>query len=603
MSKVNFIVVGESVTPKEDRAAQGWRAKPRLMGVLAVFGFASPVVAYFWIIHHYGVNVIRWDQWNDVQIIGDSYSGKLSFGALWALHNENRILFPNLIVLLLGRTTSLNILFEEYFSGVLLVASIGLLIFAHRRRVGPIPWVYYCPVAILMLSFVQSQNTLWGFQMAWYLVLLGVAVALVFLDRPTLTWWLLAFAIASAVVASFSSLQGLIIWPVGLLLLYYRRRPKAFAVAWITVAVVTAVAYFVNDHYGPGEYALRHPIAAMEFYLVIIGDIVGANVNGSDLVGKAVGLLGLVIVLASIWVLATYCRGRDELSGRPIAAALICFGLLFAAWATEGRTAKGLLEASQSRYTTFDLLIVVGLYMVLLEQCVLRWSQAKSTQPAVSTDRSNRSSRIREVSAFGYTRQRSFPILAVVVTAIVCAQFAIGIATGLAGARADHASQVLEARVVVNLSRYADIVVFETLGAGESVPFLRQMAEIAKRDRLSLFATDAVAEYKAEGLIAGLLPATSISVPKAGALLQGVEILSATTSRTLGVVTKVEFTITGEGLNNAFVAQGKPYRFGWGAEWNTKSVPNGEYMLKSVAYDSRGSETHSPGIAVVVENK
>ena len=111
------------------------------MTILAVVGFSVPIIAYLWLIHHYGVNVIHGDQWSDVKIINDSYSGKLSLGALWAPHNENRIFFPNLIVLLLSRTTNFNILFEEYVSGTLLVISIGLLILAHRRRANPIPWV------------------------------------------------------------------------------------------------------------------------------------------------------------------------------------------------------------------------------------------------------------------------------------------------------------------------------------------------------------------------------------------------------------------------------------------------------------------------------
>ena len=137
-----------------DRSPPGHRS----MAVLAVVGFSIPVVAYFWFIDHYALNIIRTDQWSDIQLLADSYSGHLSFGDLWALHYENRILFPNLIVLLLSRTTDFNVLVEEYVSAAMLIASTGLFIFAHRRRVG-LAWVYYWPVAILMLSFVQYENT------------------------------------------------------------------------------------------------------------------------------------------------------------------------------------------------------------------------------------------------------------------------------------------------------------------------------------------------------------------------------------------------------------------------------------------------------------
>jgi hypothetical protein len=595
-------VVNELEPSGQVSPAQSRMATHRWMTILAVFAFSVPIIAYFWLIHHYGVNMIHYDQWSDVKIISDSYSGKLSFGALWATHNENRIFFPNLIVLLLSRTTSFNIVFEEYVSGALLVISIGLLIFAHRRRAGPIPWIYYCPIAILMLSFVQYQNALWGFQMAWYLVLFAVAVVLLLLDRPTLTGGVMALAIASAVVASFSSLQGLIIWPLGLLLLYYRRRPKAFTVSWITAAVTTVVVYFVNDPNASNstDYVIRHPIAAFEFYFSAIGDIVGANVSGIDATGIAVLLFGLAIVLASIWILVTYCRGRDEVSGSPIAAALICFGLLFAAFVTEGRISVGLSGASQSRYTTFDLLIVVGIYMAVLEQFTLRRGTSEENVPLKTSSGVDPVRGIRRTPSLGHSIQQAFPILAVGVVTIVCLQIGIGIQTGLAGARASHAGQVWGARVTVNINRYPDTFVAGTLGEFQSANFIRQMAQTAKVHHLSLFGTDAVAEYKAEGLIVGQPPVVNCVVPKDSADLKDTSLLGAAASDGLGV-TKVEFEITGEGLRNVLVSSGKPSPFGWLAFWRTTTVPNGTYILECVAY-TVGNMARSPGIAVVVKN-
>ena len=197
-----------------DREHREGTAKRRLVTVFAVVGFSAPIAAYFWLIHSFGVNVPLGDQLTDVNIIGDSYSGHLSFAELWAQHNENRIFFPHLIVLLLSRTTHFNIVFEEYVSAVLLVIAIGLLVLTHRQNAGRIWWVFYCPVAILMLSFVQYQNSLWGFQLAWYLVLFAFTIVLFLLDQPRLTPLLLALSITSGIVASFSSLQGLIVWPL-----------------------------------------------------------------------------------------------------------------------------------------------------------------------------------------------------------------------------------------------------------------------------------------------------------------------------------------------------------------------------------------------------
>ena len=125
---------------------------PRALIALTAIGFAIPVVAYFWFVHHYGVNAIWLDQWDDINLIGHP-----TFGNLWALHNENRILFPNLIVLILASTIHFNIHTEQYVSGVMLVAAVRLIILAQKRRSPSIPWLYYCPVVFVMLSLVQFQ--------------------------------------------------------------------------------------------------------------------------------------------------------------------------------------------------------------------------------------------------------------------------------------------------------------------------------------------------------------------------------------------------------------------------------------------------------------
>src|SRR5580692_4948026 len=100
--------------------------------ITAAIGFALPIVAYFWFLHKYSLNVIFRDQWDDVGLISHSYNGTLGLGTLWAPHNENRIFFPNLIVLLLSRSTHFNIVSEEYLSGVMLVVATGVIIFSHK---------------------------------------------------------------------------------------------------------------------------------------------------------------------------------------------------------------------------------------------------------------------------------------------------------------------------------------------------------------------------------------------------------------------------------------------------------------------------------------
>ena len=125
-----------------------------------------------------------------------------------------------------------------------------------------------------MLSFAQWQNTLWGFQMAWYLVLLVFALSVALLDWPKLSWPIFVAAVLVAVVASYSSLQGLLVWPVGLVLLYHRRRPRWAFTAWIVAALAATALYFGNYHVtgsSPSSLCARAPTAVRQVLPVLIG--------------------------------------------------------------------------------------------------------------------------------------------------------------------------------------------------------------------------------------------------------------------------------------------------------------------------------------------
>ena len=149
------------------------------------------MAGYFLFIHQYAVNTIYNDQWWDVQLLQHWYSGTLNLSDLWVQHGENRILFANLVMLAVAGLAHLNTVAEAYLSGLLFSASTFLIIWAHKRRSPAINWLWYVPAAALLLSFVQYQDTLWGFQLAWYLVYFASATSLFLLtvqDSPGGCW-------------------------------------------------------------------------------------------------------------------------------------------------------------------------------------------------------------------------------------------------------------------------------------------------------------------------------------------------------------------------------------------------------------------------------
>ena len=566
-----------------------------MIPVATVLGFAIPAVSYLWMIHTYGVNVIFLDQWNDVALIGHAYSGTLHLSTLWTQHNENRIFFPNLIVLALAYTTHFNVVTEEYLSAFMLFGATALVICAHKRRSPERRWIWYCPVAFLLLSLAQAGNTLWGFQMAWYLVLLTVALALFLLDQEPQTWPVFGGAIAAAVVASFSSLQGLLVWPAGLLLIYLRRRPRHLAITWIGSAVLTGVIYFVGYDFNGSQPSiqvlLQHPAALLTFFLRVVGDIVGATQAG-----VLVTLFGSVLVVTAIWALVRFAtRERTTTGGRPFALSLILFGLLFSGLTAYGRFAAVFGSSEEYRYTVFAILVLVGLYLAVLDPPLAPW--LRSSEPPQLARRAGGQRQAFSDPLFALAR--AVVGIGIVITVI------IGSANGIAQARVVHENRLYLGQVTVRANQYPDPIVSFFLYSGlESAQWLRDQITIARDHHLSLFGTGDAARYLSERPLGPFHfpPPSAVWVfPRKGSTLHGKQFLDLVVSDAYDV-TKVEYVLSGPGLEVATFTTGYRTNYGWIGGWNTSTVPNGSYTIDATVSDSGGRSVRAPPIEVRVEN-
>jgi hypothetical protein len=100
---------------------------------------------------------------------------------------------------------------------------------------------------------------------------------------------------------------------------------------------------------------------------------------------------------------------------------------------------------------------------------------------------------------------------------------------------------------------------------------------------------------------------TQVLAPSNGSSVSGTTVLDA--SATPGVtVSGVQFVLSGGSLSDQVVGTATPTIYGWIADWDTTTVPNGIYTLQSVATatDPHNGITTvtvtSPGITVTVNN-
>jgi hypothetical protein len=565
-----------------------WR--PWLIPVATLLGFAIPAVSYLWMIHGYGVNVIYLDQWADVVLIGHAHSGTLQLSTLWSQHYENRIFFPNLIVLALAYTTHFNVVGEEYLSALMLFGATALVICAHKRRSPERRWIWYCPVAFLLLSLAQADNALWGFQMAWYLVLLMTALALFLLDQEPQRWFVFGGAIAAAAIASFSSLQGLLVWPAGLLLIYLRRRPRHLAIAWIGSAVLVGVIYFVGFSFNASQTNQTNPTAVFTFFFRVVGDIVGETQPGA-----LVTVFGSVLVVAAIWALVRFAvGGRTSTGGRPFALSLILFGLLFSVVTAYGRSGYYALGVSvEYRYTVFAIFVLVGLYLAILDPPDA--SELRSAEHAGSPAGS--AGRQRHVFSDAlFTLARVLVGVGIVLTVI------LGSANGISQARGVREYQLYLGRVTVRANQYPDTVVGFVDG-GQPVQSIRRWIMMARDDHLSLFGTGDAARYLSEKPLQFTLAPlrASVVLPLNGSTVHGKQVFFVVLSDSYDI-TRVDYFLSGPGLARTSFATGMKNNYGWFAKWNTSTVPNGSYAIDATVDDSGGRSVRTRPVEVRVEN-
>jgi hypothetical protein len=97
------------------------------------------------------------------------------------------------------------------------------------------------------------------------------------------------------------------------------------------------------------------------------------------------------------------------------------------------------------------------------------------------------------------------------------------------------------------------------------------------------------------------LPTTSVLIPSANASVTGTQLLGAGASGG-EPVQKVVFELTGGTLANTVIATATPTYYGWLANWNSTTVPNGTYSLQSVASYANGDSGTSAPLLVTVAN-
>jgi hypothetical protein len=336
----------------------------RLVSCLLILLPAALALLY---VRAFGVSVVFADAWSMVPLFNKWSSGRLGISDLFAQHLEHRMFFPKSVELFLGNLTKYDNVAEMYLIQVCLLATLVILLLAFRG--GTRAWLLlFVPVSLLVFSFRQYDNMLWGYQISFAFTQTFGVLAFFLLDilrRKGLKKSAFIAAVGCGTVASFSTVQGLFVWPAGLFQLLVsplaNRARKVSIALWSLVGLGEWIAYFVDYEKPPNTpsllYGLEHPATGTKYFLSLLGSSLFWE-PGPAFVG---GLLLACLVLASLLLLY-----KDKRLGEySFWLSLMLYSSLILASITLGRSGFGVEQAMVSRYTTFSILAVIGVYAVL----------------------------------------------------------------------------------------------------------------------------------------------------------------------------------------------------------------------------------------------
>lgn len=325
-------------------------------------------------------NIPYYDQWRFIPLLTQLHDSKIGFEDIWAQHNEHRILFPRLLMLVLASISDWDIRVEI---GVIWLLALTLYFFLCKAMSNHFafsrhPYTLYIAFSVLTFSMVQAENWLWGWQLTVFMSVLFTVIGFYILAfRPFEHSISLIAAIFCGIVATFSFANGLLYWPVGLILILLINCEKRWLIikssVWLIISLVIYFFYFLNfkkvGHHPPLIYGLLHPVDLVIYYILFLGSPI-CQIGRLMLITFIVGLTGLSTVVYFVYILWK----QGQLFNRVYIFwhGLLLYVALTGAITALGRSGFGLEQAMSGRYVTISNLfwmwiIVVG-YLINLNK-------------------------------------------------------------------------------------------------------------------------------------------------------------------------------------------------------------------------------------------
>lgn len=328
------------------------------------------------VVYKYAVNIPDWDDYDAIlrflNKLVDEQDFLSKIKIIFSQHNEHRILFDRLVILgdyLIEGAVDIRVLI--WVGNLVFIALFLLLAKVFRDHVSS-NWLLFIPVPFLMFSVVSYENYLWAMASLQNVgvVLFSLASLYFLLRSDRLQRREFVWACLLAVLATYTSGNGLLSFGVGGLALLVRREKWSYVAIWSAVAVISVAFYFygykpISGHPSPIATLYQKPDLLISHYFVLIG-------NAFDFMTLSIFLgLALVVLYVQFVTKGLFLKKR-------LLFFMLTFLMLSCCLTSLSRADFGVTQALAIRYRIYSELIFIFTYYILLTEVNIKSRMVKA---------------------------------------------------------------------------------------------------------------------------------------------------------------------------------------------------------------------------------
>ena len=349
----------------------------KLWPILLIAGIV-PSALIFALIFFYGVNAPFGDQWELVSYFEKGMNGELTNLDFWNPHNEHITPFSLFIQYHLAKISNWNTRYEMFVSLGLAIVNYLILAYLFRNTISSLInsselvakasiYIFVFLIAFEFLSINQLENWLWGWQIQWFIHVMGVLLVFSLLSfavkgKTVIHHFSVFGAIAGGILATFSLAQGILVWIIGIPMFFLGKHLRKYLIPWLGCFLISLYMYQANNGHTVSIFQRLEVLDFMEFFRFILVYLGGA-LNQGEVFGSV--LLTLSVLAVAVALVLYRHNLKIIMPWILLGTYIVSAGVIISI----GRSHLGAYMGGSSRYASLSNLAFISLLVLLF--CIL----------------------------------------------------------------------------------------------------------------------------------------------------------------------------------------------------------------------------------------